>query len=78
MNPSFSGSGSRKKKKKSNQIGIYIILKNYKYVKCFVVELAPPYAQSAWGFMRERVRVAFFLLKLEHSQWYDDAKNFSF
>ena len=64
MNPSFSGRGSRKKKKKSNQIGIYIILKNYKYVKCFVVELAPPYVQSVWGFKRERVRVAFFFVEV--------------
>ena len=26
--------------------------------KVFVVELAPPHAQSAWGFRRKRVRAA--------------------
>ena len=56
--------GVGKKKKKSNQIGIYIILKNYKYDKGFVVELVPPYAQSAWGFKRERVRVTFFFVEV--------------
>ena len=30
----------------------------YLFAKGLVVKLAPPYAQSAWGFRGERVRVA--------------------